>query len=269
MGSQLVLLAGLPHTGKTTYLALLYLAMMEEKRTSFGLAGFTGDREYLNSLTQSLIHCDEMPRTDVSQAAGMDLTLRLGDETLDLQIPDLSGETWDALVNDRLIDVAIDQAVEESTGICVFVHVGELVEDPSIATTNVGEIALGGTPAATDVAQRPLTQVQVVDLVQYLSASERGNLRMSIVLSAFDLAEGETPKSWLRSCAPLLSQYIEMNSTWLHAKAFGISAQGGVFSGASRQSLQEEGTVERAKVVDADGSAADVDAPILWALGRD
>jgi hypothetical protein len=268
-----VLLAGLPGTGKTTYLALAWLAISEGRSETLSLGTFQDDREYLNQVAKQLLQCREARRTEVEEVGEMRLSLTIGaaGRPAMLRIPDLSGETWQHAVYDRAWPLAVDEAAHNATGLLVFVHVINFDPAPSIHATHAALRALGET-AEGEPAQRPSerpTQVQIVDLLQLLVEDRASRpARVGVVLSAWDLTQGQTPRSWLATNAPLVDQYLRANGSWLHATVWGVSAQGGSFRDkAEREALLEMHPLDRSRVVDDAGQAAAVDAPLRWVLG--
>src|SRR5947209_5563141 len=99
-----LLLLGLPHAGKTTFLALFYLALTKRRATSLQLAKWAGDLEYLNEIAHDLMSGTEADHTTHDERRReLDMPLEGADGTVfELRIPDLSGERWrDALVSRR------------------------------------------------------------------------------------------------------------------------------------------------------------------------
>ena len=276
-----VLLAGPPRAGKTTYLALTYLAISHEKAPGLSLGNYKDDREYLNGISKRLLAAEEARHTEVEERGRLSLSLEVGDAqaAVMLQIPDLSGETWEVALYDRTWPKSLDGAARKASGAILFLHTTFFDASPSIATVQAAEralgesrqeagVAVGGDSLHNKLRYRP-TQVQVVDLLQLL-CEERGSRpsHASIILSAWDLTDQTlTPEAWLRTNAPLAAQYIESNRHWLDASVWGVSAQGGSFRDqGERAELLAKDAVDRAFIVGGDGSPSTVQAPTLWAM---
>jgi hypothetical protein len=272
-----LLFAGIPHTGKTTFLALLSLAITMNKRSSIKLGHFQDDREYLTQVAQRLFSCDEADRTEVGHSNGMGLSIVLpsGDETY-LTIPDLSGETWHDLLTDRTWTQDLQDTVEAASGICIFVHAAEFLPDLTLAEVDRIASALGedDSDAGDDAnlmyadPRFQSAQVQLVDLLQLLGDQFAPTARhISLIISAFDTVAGQTPTDWLKENAPLVSQYLDSNTAGVVVQTFGLSAQGGRFDDAeARVALLNRDPLDRAFVVRGNGAAADLDAPVMWAM---
>jgi hypothetical protein len=280
MSDARILLAGLPSSGKSTYIGLLFLAI-EAAAGSVRLSGFQGDFEYVNSLADRLSRCDEAVRTDVNLRDGFNAELTTEDGVrFSLQLPDYSGETWKTALEARGWSEPVEENVRESSGICLFVKVGALVNDGTIrdARRHLGSLedhvldfrsedVEEGT--AVEAPRRVTTQVALVDLIQVLTnRRRRAQCRVSIVLSAFDLAGEVPPAKWVEMNLPLLNQFLRSNHREIQSRVFGASAQGGRFDQPeSKLELLERPTLERAFVRDGDGEAVAIEAPVLWAAG--
>jgi hypothetical protein len=272
-----LLFAGMPHTGKSTYLALLNLAITSAQRCSLRIGNFKDDREYINRLATNLFACEEMERTEVGQSRGLSLSVLDHDGNASLlAIPDLSGETWLELLSERTWRASLQQQVEASTGLCLFVHAVDFEFATTIAEADRAAIALGedvpgdedGDPEHHDEAARS-GQVDIVDLLQIVSGQfAHDSRRVSLVISAFDtVTGGRSPRDWVQHAAPLLHQFLTTNAHGPLVAVFGLSAQGGRFDDlASAAELRKTAPLSRAYLLNADGQPTDLDAPIQWAM---
>ncbi|MEJ7785134.1 MAG: hypothetical protein WKF96_10055 [Solirubrobacteraceae bacterium] len=272
-----ILLGGLPKTGKTSFLALLYSAIANGQATGLALGHHRDDREYLNEIAERLMRCEEAVHTEVAEERELRLSLDLGDDKEEavLRIPDLSGETWEHVATDREWSLEMEAEADRSEGFLIFVHSTKIDAHPSIAQVDAAAQALGAPARSTAPTRKkvdskpalPPTQVHVVDALQ-LICEERSSRpsRAGIVVSAWDLVDG-TPADWLARECPLVSQYAAANAGWLELRAWGVSAQGGKFgTKASRTRLAKLDTVDRAQVIHADGTPGNVADPVLWIL---
>ena len=284
-----LLFAGLPYTGKTSYLALLYLAIVQGRAGPIGLGGFRDDREYVNEISERLMRCEEAIHTVTEEQRELALSLTISGDEAFLRIPDLSGETWKDALRERRWQQDVEERVARADGFVLFVHVTEFDSGPSItagkqaesvfddgaaAGTNGGDEpreSEGRTGLAGDVhgERHQPTQVSLVDFLQLLCERPQRPARVSIVLSAWDLTGNAlSPFEWLSTNCPLTTQYLEANQSWLLAETWGVSAQGGSFkSEEARKALLKEDAVGRAQIVTSGGDRGTVEEPILWALG--
>lgn len=274
-----ILFAGMPSTGKTTYLALLYLAIIEGRAGDLALGTYQDDREYLNRISERLQRCELPVHTEVAEREELALSLVVGPQRVPtlLRIPDTSGETWEAACTERHIPPDLDERARATDAILLFTHPSEDFDaGVSIVDANAADKALLGEspPLSGEFAalKRSPTQVELVDLLQILRESRGPRPAMAaIMVSAYDLvASGIAPQDWLSRNLPLLAQYIDVNRDWLKVEVFGVSAQGGAFDDAVTVSgLLEVEPLDRALVLGGDGSAVSAEAPILWAMTND
>lgn len=261
---------GLPDTGKSTYLALLYLAIWQGDGP-IKLGGVQDDRRYVNELSGRLFRCEPQSHTSFGNLEGLSLSIADGDGGALLQIPDVAGEAWDQALVDRSLPASIARQLASASGVCIFANVAQLVEDPTISAADHAAAALGAGKGMNEEfkdASVRATQVQLVDFIQIIRSLRESPLpRLTIILSAFDLVEDESPEEWVAMNLPLLDQYLRSNVD-LESRVFGVSAQGGDFRDASGKSaLAEQKPLARAFAKMPDGTATSVLAPALWALG--
>lgn len=278
MNSTQILFAGVPHTGKSTFLALLNLGITSGTRVSLALGNYRDDREYLNTLTAKLITCEPADRTLVGQTDGLNLSLQASDgRDIALTIPDLSGETWRDVLSERICAASLIDQIETTDGVCIFLHALDFKEDPTIAevhrvATALGEEDLGLEPDAhqlyQDVAARS-SQIDLVDLLQILGDQYATRpRRIALIVSAFDVVGKQSPQEWLSQHAPLAEQYLRSNCEALSVNIYGLSAQGGRFDDKDElKELRKRDPLGRAFLRDGEGIAVNLDAPIVWALG--
>ncbi len=278
-----VLFAGLPKTGKTSFLALLYIAIMRGKAPGLILGSFQDDREYAQSIANRLNRCEEATHTEVNEVRRLQLSLALGEARRQalLRIPDLSGETWEEVAVQREWSTALDASVRSSESALIFVHANRVDSHPSVATVRRGASALGADLAGTSkpVDGKPRagatvspTQVHVVDMLQLLAEERQVRpARAGLVVSAWDIVDQSiAPRAWLDREMPLVSQYVGANSDWLEFDVYGVSAQGGSFNdAASKEALCKEDALERAIIKDGRGQSTSIGTPIRWALRDD
>jgi hypothetical protein len=301
-----LLFAGLPSTGKTTYLALVNVAIQTNADGSVKLLSHKGNFEYVDQISGDLEACIVAEHTHVEEQGELDLELAINGTHGHLRIPDISGETWEDALDERSWTVAFDDAVATCAGLVLFINADQVelggtildAEALTAALAEGAEMPGDGPPSETsiDPATQPAerakapddkspgdeergaspehqrsrvraTQVDAVDLLQIVSRrNPRRPLWVSIVLSAWDTITGTTPAAWLDTTFPLLRQYLKNTKVW-EWRIFGVSAQGGDFTKQKvKDALLDKAAVERASVVAADGATESVHAPILWVL---
>lgn len=155
-----VLLAGLPATGKTTYLALAYTAIVLDPEGELQLGSFKGDREYLNRISDALAECKVAEHTEVDEQGELELPLLIGANERFIRIPDVSGETWEEALDTRTWREPFDVRVSTCGGLMLFIH-GTLVETGvTILDADAAEAALLEGVKATDDSTRGDTSTE-------------------------------------------------------------------------------------------------------------
>lgn len=278
------LMVGLPHTGKTSYLGLLFVAMVNGQSGDVVLEAFGQDHAYLNRIAARLQGFVPADHTEVGEGDGMNLTVRMpSGDAMTLAVPDLSGETWQTAHVERVLDGEVADYASQVTGIMVFTHAGDFTRSTTIAEAKTAAMALGTTEdewkSEADVVERPAaspTQVALVDLIQIVLTQRERPFRLSLLLSAFDAATGEeTPDEWVLKNLPLVAQFLASNGDSVNCRIFGVSAQGGAYANgtaadgdASRGVADREvDLLDRAYVMDGTGAKVKLHEPLLWALG--
>lgn len=254
----MVVMVGLPESGKTTFLAALWHAVNDAGANStLRFARLRSDDvAYLNEITRVWRSAAKQERTKAEKSHVVSMNLEDAQETeVTLTFPDLSGESFQGMWERRECEQSLSDMLTQATAILFFIH-SEGIKDPSwIADVNellasVPQSEPAPTPAAT-AATDPTeskrrardwepedapTQIQVVELLQFLISSPFGkNLhRLAIVLSAWDMVKGEglTPDQFLAQAMPLVHQYLDNCAVPYEWKTFGVSAQGGDFGSA-------------------------------------
>ena len=283
-----VVMAGMPKTGKSTFLGALYHVLETEAAQGVTLDILPEARQHLEGLRGRWLRVEREDRTPKVSPVLNELQLRLqGDEArLSVRWPDLSGEYFDDMVRKRALNRELAKLLEEATALVVFVHPDTVTQQPRIRKVDrVAQAVAGETlddrpredrvEGATPVDWDPMMipgQVLVVELIQLLLGNWLGPplSGVSVVLSAWDLVSATytAPNVYLREQLPLLSQFLEANSDRSQFEIFGVSALGGDPE-EDRQRLQGEiDPRQRIRVVRADGTTAEdgILAPIRWLI---
>jgi hypothetical protein len=308
-----IVLAGLPATGKTSYLALLFHAIVEDRADGLRLGSFDDDREYVTEISDVLLASNVADHTTIDDERDVTLSLHFDGVDFLLNIPDLSGETWEHALVDRRWSPALGSAIANATGFMLFVHCREinvgltLVDAGQAAAAIIGDDddamsdEVGDEPhdvraapdgGATDAAEahddhqpatdadeddddekhcKQLTQVSLIELLQFFSAVSPRPIRVSLVISAWDLEPRDLqPQEWLSKNAPMLAQFLEVNTDEVDATVWGVSAQGADFSDERvREEYKDKDPIDRARIHAADGTEVGVAAPLRWVLRLD
>jgi hypothetical protein len=239
-----VLLIGLPHTGKTSFLAALwYMVGQSSVDCAFELDHLDGVSEYLNKIRDAWLGYKPVPRNKAGseQIASMWLRERATKRQVRLSFPDLSGESFRMQWTQRQMESNYDSYLREATGAILFVHPDTIVKPQQIATVQAALEAMGGPDARQKAKvetktwdpEKAPTQVQLVDLLQFMVSRTyfRAPFRLAVVVSAWDrIPAGRRPSIWISRELPLLKQYLDSNDEVFDVARYGLSAQGGRYA---------------------------------------
>ncbi len=251
---ETILIAGLPGSGKSSFLAALsYLIESKEIPTELLEDTLPEDRTYINELVEKWIKGIEIGRTRIKDKKSVNLHLKSDSKKFVLKIPDQSGETWEKIWTDRDCTKDFVETAKNCGGFILFLHCNDLRAAIPIAYANAMHDIVNdgapsaaftpGTPAVHNPAAPPDTsakpwnaavdtpvQAIVVDLLQLLANDPffTSRKKLVIILSAWDLVEGNiTPAQFLSRDLPLLAQCLENQNICLELKVYGVSALGG------------------------------------------
>lgn len=293
---ETVCLVGLPQAGKTTYLAALWeVVAHHETPGAISLVEMPVQREYLTEIHKVWVRCEPSVRTrdfgavtDIHAVHTVDLALLSPEGSrFDLGIPDIPGEAFNEVWEERTWAPELRSRAAAATSIILFIHPGNVdypipieklrqvtrrLNEPDPDEINdESEDEEGDNEAKWEPKMAP-TQVKLVDLLQSLLMldPERKVVNLAVVISAWDVAEpdGLGPSEWLQVHLPLLWQFLSSTPERFPHRAFGVSAQGGDFSDTDdAKRLQEiQPPSQRVRIQEEGQSHRDITAPIKWLL---
>lgn len=279
------LMIGLPGTGKTTFLAALWhVIRSDEVPGTLRLKVAHGNREYLNRIADQWCSCAELARTPAG--AWETTSIRVTDpETgteAELMVPDISGETYARHWEARECTPEYVEIASGASGVMLFLHPDRTFETDSILKANDVHAAWGEaneaevegetespSPDITWSPARTPTQVQMVELIQFLETHVQAPLKIAVIISAWDLVEdGLAPEEWLETRMPLLHQLLTANRENFAWHCYGVSAQGGELNRAERL-LEAESPSRRIRIRGQECSPHDITAPVKWLMRSD
>lgn len=239
-----IIFCGLPDSGKTTFLgALSYLTESNIAANSLKLEDLRDQRHFFNQLADTWVSCKPMLRTKVDSKDTIEMTLSDSYGKFDIELPDLSGETWAAMWSEHEISCSIGAFIEKCNSVAFFIHADQITVPMSISEENsmlqnqkeedVTESAL----EHWDSSKHASTQAISVDLLTKLaSIMVSSNKRVAIILSAWDKVDSSiAPMDFVEAQLPLLLQYLNSEFDYSHFKVFGVSAQGGCLDDSSQK----------------------------------
>lgn len=273
---------GLPGSGKTTFLAALWHVLDDQSsKTSLRLTGFSGDRAYLNTITEAWRSCLPIDRTTLQTEE--DVSLHLEGDSLgkfELVVPDLSGETFELQLTDRRMITRHNTILQQAIGIILFLHPdvqkGTPLNQVRELELTLKESYINMEDDAEDIStliapwsiEKMPTQVKLVELIQFIIENAHKKIRIAVIISAWDLVEnlGWSPIEFISHEMPLFQQFLNSNQDLLEHEVFGISAQGGKIPD-EKKSLLELDATDRIKVCCGVDISRDITRPIAWLLG--
>jgi hypothetical protein len=282
-----IALIGLPRTGKSTYLGALWNLIQDDDDASIHEVQVKGDRSYLQFLGERVASLEEIRRTDVESEEAFQVTVGLlSRPSIELYIPDLSGETLRILVEDREWHGLLQAAIKGAHGILLFVHpnrvrqpirtnfTDEMVTEfltitPSIEEGDEVENTNESNESPRFKSRFACTAAQLIDAIENILDDMKGDppIRLGIIISAWDEVDGQvTPQEWMEQELPAVWSLCQSNSDLLEVAIFGVSALGGRLPEEREDLLLKRSVYERAFACEGDGSPAPLSRPLEWAL---
>jgi hypothetical protein len=283
-----MIICGLPGSGKTTFLAALWhLVTSREIDTALRFESLrNGDSSHLHALATRWRSAKIQDRTAVAANRFVSMNLlNRDDNPVRLTFPDLSGESYRRMWEERDCDPAVAEILTTGEGLLLFVHADQIQSPKSVVEVAAQSKKLGiEVTDEQDAPWRPRlapTQVQIVDLLQLFRSPplKVGLQRVAIMLSAWDkvVAEKRTPEAFLAEWLPFLDQYLRSSADGWTCRVYGVSAQGGDYeaenkemTGPQRADLEALRTLDqpsmRIKVISESGESHDLTEPVAWLM---
>lgn len=270
---------GLPASGKTTFLvAFTYMLLNYTRKVGLHMKPDVKQEGLTESFQKEInrwTNFEPLMHTAVGQVHRMKYILYDEmDDRYELEIPDVSGETFSAIIKDRYIDAkTLDDWMRADT-ILFFVNLDkmnignneELLTEMPISVQNLlaeqnEQIYESNISSMSEFPG----QFALVELLQILYHVRKKSINIKFILSAWDsieaLNEGEEaiiPEEIFSEKLPFVYQFINANKENLIVQYWGVSAQGSSLEDSDeieRMSFAVE-PMERVKVVDAMGNVS-------------
>jgi hypothetical protein len=289
MSENSIVICGLPGSGKTTFLAALWhLVFSKELPTTLELKSISdSDKTYVNEIAARWRNAKMQDHTKLgpSRFVGMELMDR-SKEPVRITFPDLSGESYQRMWEEREVDKDVAAILRARTAILLFVHCDQIrppmwVVDVTAITRSIGLRPDLNTPVPWEPRLAPV-QVKLVELLQFLRGRQLdvGPRRIAVMLSAWDKisVENRPPSRFLSEKMPLLKQYLESVDRDHESRVFGCSAQGGDYEPPPDSNIEwsKEGVdalkridqpSKRIRLVTDVGESHDLTEPLAWLMG--
>lgn len=236
------LLIGFPASGKSTFLAALtsllnsYANEMKlQKRECKSLEGF---HKGLQEQAQKWSGFEEVARTfkDVKECVGLDLKDDEGND-YHIEIPDVSGELYDDMINKRFVDRSMQEKIREASVILFFINLANSSDDGRLLTEFPKKLqrAMEKSGEIIEIGEydEMMFQSKVIELLQLIRYIKQRQFRVKILLSAWDIlldeaetVKSKTPMQVMQEEFPMIYQFVHNNNDWLMSEIWGVSAQG-------------------------------------------
>lgn len=242
-----VVTVGFPESGKTTFLAALWHQLTtEESETTLRLKEVrnTGELSHLNAIAERWRAARQQDRTAMTRPRFVDMSLLAGDEDAPVRLvfPDIAGEAYRHIWEDRECDHEIGELLTGNAGILLFIH-ADMIRFPTWISDNLAALAHEAAVGEGEAEPQPWhpnmapTQVKIVDLLSVIQYESNQNddsskrRRLAVMFSAWDKVkiEGTKPAEFLATKLPLLDQYLRQNTDHWDIRVYGVSAQGGEY----------------------------------------
>jgi len=282
-----VVTVGLPESGKTTFLAALWhLIFSAERETVLRLKEVrsTGELAHLNAIAERWRAARQQDRTSITRPRFVDMSLLAKDGTpVRLVFPDIAGEAYRQIWEDRECDHVIGDMLTGGAGILLFIH-ADMIRFPTWISDNLSALAHDAEASEDEAETQPWhpsmapTQVKIVDLLSVItdgSDQDAPPRRLAVMFSAWDkveVAEME-PARFLAAKLPLLDQYLRQNAGRWDVRVYGVSAQGGEYDAVevertdeARALLNLDSPSARIRLVHDTRTSHDLTEPVAWLM---
>ena len=159
---------GAPNAGKSTFLGALWNSVnQKEIHTELTLKKMVGDSQYLYRLEQKWLEVERLERTVIGQEKEkLSVLLTNGVDDLEVEFPDLSGETFQNIYESREISFELWDKISKADAILYFINV-EDIHSPEFISEISPELRQEGVKLKErNPCEDDPTQVQIIDLLQ-------------------------------------------------------------------------------------------------------
>lgn len=270
------LLAGLPDTGKSTYIGGLWYNLQNQSTKMVMKAGreLVDDTQRLEALSEKWVEGIKVDRTTEDQSSSVELRIEQKDNgnVLTINIPDFSGETFRQII-EMTDSKDLDSWCEGADTLFYMANKlapGHFEDDADIDTFESEEEKNDEVPLFN--SQKMSASAQNIMVLKYLF--ERKNFKkMIFAISCWDIvtengARPENPDSWLRNQSPALYNFIKNYQP--NCIIVGISAQGFDYEGLNNNDIITNKTIsgERAFVEIGDEIKYDLSLPLYMLINE-
>lgn len=278
MNTKYYYIMGLPASGKTTFLvAFTYMLQEYTEKVGFHLNPDDIQEGITEEFTKEIERWNNfkpLKHTGVGQIHKMKYILRdSAEEKYILEVPDRSGETFDALIKDRYIDDTIAEDWIRADEILFFVNFERMdIGDKENLLTELSpdmqdllaekDETKASENKSDDFSMFP-GQFALVELLQMLHFIRKDIVNIKFIISAWDKVEAFAnenktmiPEDIFYKNLPFVYQFLNTNKEYFYVRYWGVSAQGSDLQDDNEieQMSYAVEPMERVKVVDPQGA---------------
>jgi hypothetical protein len=277
-----VLLVGLPDSGKTNFLARIWIAMTQSGCT-VEPHGMPEDIAYVESLVGFLLQGEFAPRSNQNEEPrpfAIDVYEKNTNRVIPLIVPDVRGELWKEAVSTTELPEDWMARLNSCRSVLLFLraHSDQIVKPLDWVTS---QRYMEHLRIAPEDANEIPTQVMLCELLRFfeLSLSRTTNSlpRVAVLVTAWDLLSPEEqtkgPEEYIQQQFPMLAGRLR-DITKLDVRVFGASILGGDLgddSAFKKEYMTSDSSPHgRGYIVTTDEGevrqSSDLTLPLAWAL---
>lgn len=281
MTEKSIILVGGPDTGKSNYLARLWLAIQSKKYDLISTATPL-DIRYVESIAEHLLHGKFVPRTEPEEKnREFHVSVKTKDDAIsaDIIVPDILGEIWKRAVSTLEIPEKWLTALRQSTTAVLFIRAhSENNVEPLNWVTSQKFLKMG--LGKVDDYSIP-TQIVLMELLRFIddsiSRESKEKPKVAVIITAWDLLNKEEaeagPVNYLDKEFPMFAGRIS-DITSLDIKIFGSSIVGGDLNVNAfideffDQNINNTGYIVEQGTDGNISKSGDITKPINWLLNQ-
>lgn len=279
MSEKSIILIGGPSSGKSNFLARLWVAL-NSKKHYLTTPSSPDDLQYIEGITEHIFHGKFVPRTEPQEKnRNFEVLIESTDTTINAKVlvPDMYGEIWSKAVQTLEISEKWMSMLENSEAAALFVRIrSENNVQPLDWVTSQAHLKAGFKN--TGAAEIP-TQVSLIEQLRFINSNikrGKGKLpKVAIIVTAWDLLHKdeaeEGPEQYLMRQFPMFAGRLSDVNT-LNIKIFGCSIVGGdldipeFVTTFLNEEIEKSGYVIMKNSDDTYSETKDITQPINWLL---
>jgi hypothetical protein len=274
MESVNILLAGLPATGKSTYITALW-AIEKDGKSGHLLScdGLPSESSYIDGMRDNWMVLKEVRRTSFAEPQEILLPMknRRTDTKIDLTLPDFKGEVFLKIL-DNVVSEDISKWCDKTFGVLFMLNLGgcspEMLQE-QVSDTVMPRVELEKVVMTTDDITPAIKNVL---LLKYLF-NKIGDCPIAICFSQWDIVDcddGINIDEWVRENHPCVYNFVTEHFS--NYRYYGVSAQGADYGKLNEQQSDELAAKttqkKRAYVYSSDKKSFDITEPIDFIISK-